>query len=88
MAQSAVLLSFWYADLEDRCGSWHWIGVAIGVCQTIGMHRNPPGAPDAQQVSDRFLTNMSLATSSSCMSNALSCDRYNIQAAFCQVAAR
>jgi hypothetical protein len=50
MAQSAVLLAFWYADLEDRCGSWHWIGVAIGVCQTIGMHRNPTGTPGARHL--------------------------------------
>ncbi|EPE06704.1 fungal specific transcription factor [Ophiostoma piceae UAMH 11346] len=23
----------------DRNGSWHWIGIAISLCQTIGMHR-------------------------------------------------
>jgi hypothetical protein len=34
-------MGFWYADTEDRTGSWHWIGVAISLCQTIGLHRDP-----------------------------------------------
>lgn len=36
-----LLLAFWYADSEDRDGSWHWIGIAISLCQTIGLYRNP-----------------------------------------------
>lgn len=50
MIQSAVLLSYWYADLEDRCGSWQWLAAAISVCQTIGMHRNPQGSPGARHL--------------------------------------
>lgn len=34
-------MGFWYSDTEDRTGSWHWNGVAIGLCQTIGLHRQP-----------------------------------------------
>lgn len=34
-------MSFWYADSDDRDGAWHWIGIAISLCQTIGLHRNP-----------------------------------------------
>ena len=41
LIQSVILLAFWYADCEDRDGSWHWIGIAISLCQTIGLHRNP-----------------------------------------------
>ncbi|KAJ3548798.1 hypothetical protein NM208_g823 [Fusarium decemcellulare] len=41
LIQSVLLLAFWYADSEDRDGSWHWIGIAISLCQTIGLHRNP-----------------------------------------------
>lgn len=33
-------MGYWYTDTEDRTGSWHWIGVAISLCQTIGLHRN------------------------------------------------
>lgn len=32
-------MGFWYPDTEDKCGPWHWIGVAIGLCQAIGLHR-------------------------------------------------
>lgn len=45
LIQAVLLMSFWYADTEDRTGPWHWIGVAIGLCQTIGLHRNPDLSP-------------------------------------------
>lgn len=41
LIQSVLLLAFWYADSDDRDGSWHWIGIAISLCQTIGLHRSP-----------------------------------------------
>lgn len=34
-------MGFWYSDTEDRTGSWHWNGIAISLCQTIGLHRQP-----------------------------------------------
>lgn len=34
-------MGFWYSDTEDRLGPWHWNGVAISLCQTIGLHRQP-----------------------------------------------
>lgn len=38
--QSAILLaSSWYIDLEDRDGMTHWLGVAISLSFTIGLHR-------------------------------------------------
>ncbi|KAK6378004.1 hypothetical protein LTR64_001387 [Lithohypha guttulata] len=33
------LLSTWYVDLEDRDGSWYWIGTGISLSHTIGLHR-------------------------------------------------
>lgn len=41
LIQAVLLMGFWYADTEDRTGPWHWNGVAIGLCQTIGLHRDP-----------------------------------------------
>ena len=38
---SALLLAFWYVDLEDIDGSWNWIGIASNLCQGIGLHREP-----------------------------------------------
>lgn len=40
LIQSALLLSSaWYIDLEDRDGLTHWIGVAISLSFTMGLHR-------------------------------------------------
>lgn len=39
--QSAILLAYYYIDLEDLDGSWHWNGIAISLCHTVGLHRNP-----------------------------------------------
>jgi Fungal specific transcription factor domain len=41
LIQSVLLMSFWYSDTEDRTGPLHWIGVAISLCQTSGLHRRP-----------------------------------------------
>jgi hypothetical protein len=41
LIQAVLLMGFWYADTEDRAGPWHWIGIAISLCQTIGLHRKP-----------------------------------------------
>ena len=52
-------MGFWYADTEDRTGPWHWNGVAISLCQTIGLHRNPDpsysGQPKILSVINRRL---------------------------------
>ena len=40
LIQAVILLAFWYVDAEDRNGSWHWIGIAISLGQTIGLHRS------------------------------------------------
>ena len=37
-------MAFWYSDTEDRTGAWHWIGIAISLCHTLGLHRNPETA--------------------------------------------
>lgn len=41
LIQAVLLMGFWYSDTEDRVGPWHWIGVAISLCQTAGLHRIP-----------------------------------------------
>lgn len=39
LIQAAILLATWYIDLEDRDGMTYWIGVAISLSFTIGLHR-------------------------------------------------
>lgn len=42
-------MGFWYADTEDRIGPWHWNGVAISLCQSIGLHRQPDASFNGSQ---------------------------------------
>ncbi|CAN8103247.1 unnamed protein product [Discula destructiva] len=51
--QSASLLSFWYSDLAERTDSWHWMGIAIGLCQTLGLNRDPDRAHYNKSLSDQ-----------------------------------
>lgn len=39
--QSALLLGFWYSDMQDHVQSWHWTGIAISSAQSLGLHRDP-----------------------------------------------
>jgi hypothetical protein len=41
VVQSVTLLGFWYSDPEDRHGPSHWMGIAIGLCQVMGLYRTP-----------------------------------------------
>ncbi|ETN37037.1 uncharacterized protein HMPREF1541_08026 [Cyphellophora europaea CBS 101466] len=41
VATSAILLAHYYIDLEDLDGPWHWIGIALSLCHTMGLHRDP-----------------------------------------------
>lgn len=34
------LLSFWWAGPEDQKDTWHWLGAALSLAQTLGMHRS------------------------------------------------
>lgn len=40
LIQCTTLLAYWFIDSADRTGSWHWIGIAISLCHSAGLHRN------------------------------------------------
>ena len=37
---SVFLMSFWWDRPDEVKDSWHWIGIAIGMAQSMGMHRS------------------------------------------------
>lgn len=39
LIQAVILLGFWYSDVQDHTGAWYWIGIAISLAQSIGLHR-------------------------------------------------
>ncbi|KAI1025287.1 hypothetical protein LB504_010020 [Fusarium proliferatum] len=49
LIQAVLLMGFWYSDTEDRLGPWHWNGIAISLCQTVGLHREPDASLDHSQ---------------------------------------
>ncbi|KAF4414861.1 fungal specific transcription factor [Fusarium acutatum] len=49
LIQAVLLMGFWYSDTEDRLGPWHWNGIAISLCQTVGLHREPDESLDHSQ---------------------------------------
>lgn len=41
LLQSALLMGFWHADMDDHSQPWYWTGTAISLCQILGLHRDP-----------------------------------------------
>ncbi|KAF8534335.1 fungal-specific transcription factor domain-containing protein [Trichophaea hybrida] len=41
LVQALLLMSYWYETPDDQKDTWHWMGVAISLSHTIGLHRNP-----------------------------------------------
>lgn len=50
LVQSALLLSFWFAEAEDVKQSWYWTGIAFGIAQTLGLHRDFSGSTTEQRI--------------------------------------
>lgn len=38
LVQSALLMSFWFADADDLKQGWYWTGVASSIAQGLGLH--------------------------------------------------
>ncbi|KAI1379222.1 hypothetical protein F4677DRAFT_361963 [Hypoxylon crocopeplum] len=51
--QSVSLLAFWYSDLGERTESWHWMGIAISLSQTLGLNRDPDRGQYNTRLSER-----------------------------------
>ncbi|OAQ77478.1 C6 transcription factor (Ctf1B) [Purpureocillium lilacinum] len=41
LVQALMLMTYWYETPDDQKDTWHWMGVAISLAHTIGLHRNP-----------------------------------------------
>jgi hypothetical protein len=52
LIQSVLLLGFWYTDPQDHTGAWYWIGIAVSLSQSIGLHRSPRLTSRTQQPSE------------------------------------
>ncbi|KAJ5220564.1 fungal-specific transcription factor domain-containing protein [Penicillium chermesinum] len=41
LLQSSLLMGFWHSDMDEHAQPWYWSGIAISLCQILGLHRNP-----------------------------------------------
>ncbi|PNY29426.1 Cutinase transcription factor 1 beta [Tolypocladium capitatum] len=41
LVQALMLMTYWYETPDDQKDTWHWMGIAISLAHTIGLHRNP-----------------------------------------------
>ncbi|KAB5515329.1 cutinase transcription factor 1 beta [Coniochaeta sp. 2T2.1] len=39
VVQALLLMTYWYETSDDQKDAWHWIGVAISLAYTMGLHR-------------------------------------------------
>ncbi|KAF1812114.1 hypothetical protein P152DRAFT_466895 [Eremomyces bilateralis CBS 781.70] len=39
LLQSTLLLGFYHSEADTHIQPWHWLGIAISLCQAIGLHR-------------------------------------------------
>ncbi|KAH6892084.1 fungal-specific transcription factor domain-containing protein [Thelonectria olida] len=57
LVQALLLMTYWYETPDDQKDTWHWMGVAISLAHTIGLHRNPGStsmAPSKQKLWKRI----------------------------------
>jgi len=45
LVQGLLLMTYWYETPDDQKDTWHWMGVAISLAHTIGLHRDPAKTP-------------------------------------------
>ncbi len=55
LVQSTLLLSFWFAEAEDIKQSWYWSGIAFGIGQTLGLHRDLKAGSESTTIPQRSL---------------------------------
>lgn len=53
LVQSLLLMTYWYETPDDQKDTWHWMGVAISLAHTIGLHRKP--GPNSMTTTKRKL---------------------------------
>ncbi|CAG8296202.1 unnamed protein product [Penicillium nalgiovense] len=53
LIQSALLMGFWHSKRDGHAQPWYWIGVAISLCQILGLHRDPDSAKINSAFPDR-----------------------------------
>ncbi|KAJ4322144.1 hypothetical protein N0V84_004979 [Fusarium piperis] len=44
LLQAVLLMTYWFDCPEDDKDTWYWMGIALGLAQVLGLHREPDPA--------------------------------------------
>ncbi|TKA82911.1 hypothetical protein B0A55_01168 [Friedmanniomyces simplex] len=58
LIQSLLLMTYWYETPDDQKDSHHWMGIAVSLSHTIGLHRNPAKSPSIDSAKQRLWKRM------------------------------
>ncbi|KAE8331342.1 fungal-specific transcription factor domain-containing protein [Aspergillus sergii] len=53
LLQASLLLGFWHSEQDDHMQPWYWTGIAINLCQMLGLHRDPDSLRYNSSITDR-----------------------------------
>ncbi|GKZ19776.1 hypothetical protein AbraIFM66951_010807 [Aspergillus brasiliensis] len=53
LLQASLLMAFWHSEADEHTQPWYWMGIAISLCQMLGLHRNPDISTYNSSVTDR-----------------------------------
>lgn len=54
LIQSLLIMTYWYETPDDQKDSHHWMGIAVSLAQTIGLHRNPANSATIEPARQRL----------------------------------
>jgi hypothetical protein len=53
LLQSSLLMGFWHSALDEHIQPWYWTGIAISLCQVLGLHRDLDSSKYNLSITDR-----------------------------------
>ncbi|KAE8374677.1 fungal-specific transcription factor domain-containing protein [Aspergillus bertholletiae] len=53
LLQASLLLGFWHSEQDEHMQPWYWTGIAINLCQMLGLHRDPDSLRYNSSITDR-----------------------------------
>ncbi|KAJ6120369.1 fungal-specific transcription factor domain-containing protein [Penicillium sp. IBT 18751x] len=53
LLQTSLLLGFYHSEIDEHVQPWYWTGIAISICQILGLHRNPDFSKRNPSISER-----------------------------------
>ncbi|EED13377.1 C6 transcription factor, putative [Talaromyces stipitatus ATCC 10500] len=53
LLQASLLMGFWHSEVDEHTQPWYWTGIAVSLCQMLGLHRDPDSSKYNSFISDR-----------------------------------